>query len=133
MVEQATNNTGEALDLLRRWAEAELHGDAATLASLLDAGFIAVGPFGFVLTKAEWLERYRSGDLKHQAFSWSDTSVREYGDTLILVGIQTQAAAYQGRPVPVTRLRATLIAVRRGGQRLIAGVHLSAIAQPPGD
>ena len=132
MNQQTANSRDEVLSLQQQWAAAELQADVATLEALLDADFTAVGPLGFVLTKDQWLDRHRSGDLKYEAFSWADTTVREYGDTAILIGVQTQKATYQGHAVPGDRARVTLIAVRKGGRWLIAGVHISMIAQPPG-
>ena len=132
MNQQTANSKDEVLDLQQRLAAAELHGDTAAFDALLDAEFMAVGPLGFVLTREQWLERTRTGDLKYEAFSWGETSVRLYGDTAILIGEQSQKATYQGNPVPLERLRATLIAVRKGGRWLLAGLHLSPIQQPPG-
>ena len=48
-------------DLVQRWAAAEAHNDAATLDGLLDGGFAGVGPFGFILTRDQWLARFTNG------------------------------------------------------------------------
>ena len=126
------DNANEVLALQQRWAEAELRGDVAALDPTLDEDFLAVGPLGFMLTKEQWLARHRSGDVKYQQLTWEDATVRRYGDAAIVVLAQTQRATYQGREVPGNRFRVTLIAVRREGRWVIAGIHLSPIAQPPG-
>jgi hypothetical protein len=35
--------------------------------------FMLVGPLGFVLDKAQWLDRYSSGDFVTSALDWRDT------------------------------------------------------------
>ena len=49
------------LDLVQRWAAAEANNDAATLDGLLDGGFAGVGPFGFILTRDQWLAASPTG------------------------------------------------------------------------
>jgi len=46
------------LDLVQRWAAAEEKNDAGTLDGLLDGEFAGVGPFGFILTRDQWLARF---------------------------------------------------------------------------
>lgn len=46
-----------------RWADAERRGDVEALDALLTDDFSAVGPYGFVLDKKRWLDRYVSGGL----------------------------------------------------------------------
>ncbi|GAB2858871.1 hypothetical protein GCM10027176_71730 [Actinoallomurus bryophytorum] len=121
----------DVTEFSHKWAEAELNGDETALKSLLDDGFSSVGPAGFILDKEQWIDRYRSGDLKNQEFAWHDTDVRRYGDTAIIIGVQTQKTTYKGNPVPANDLRFTQIAVRKDGQWYGVGMHLSAIMQPP--
>lgn len=122
----------DVLDLQQRWAAAELAGDTAALAELLDADFTSVGPAGFILDKNGWIGRYASGDLKNAEFTWDNNSVRGYGDTAIIVGEQAQTSTYQGNPIPGGKLRFTLVAVKRDDQWFGASIHLSNIMQPPG-
>jgi ketosteroid isomerase-like protein len=112
------------------WAAAELRGDAGALGLLLADDFVCVGPLGFVLDKAQYLQARRSGDLKHEAFAWEDLRVRAYGDVAVAVGTQTQRSAYQGRDAS-GRFRVTQVLVRQAGRWQIASLHLSPIAQPP--
>ena len=65
----------EILALGARWADAEQHGDTATLDELSVTDFRLVGPFGFVLDKAQWLDRYRSGTLVTSSLVWDDVTV----------------------------------------------------------
>lgn len=118
-------------ELGRRWVDAELKGDHATLDSLAVDDFTMVGPLGFVLEKQQWLARYREGYFVTHSLTWDEISVREYGDTAVAIGIYEQDAEYRGNP-SVGRYRCTQIAVRRNGEWLLAGMHLSTIAPPPG-
>lgn len=113
------------------WAAAELHGDVEALDGLLADDFICVGPLGFVLDKAQYVGSRRSGDLKHEAFDWTDDRVRAYGETAVTVGIQTQKSTYQGRDAS-GRFRVTQVIARQEGRRRIVSLHLSPIAPPPG-
>ncbi|MCW3841615.1 nuclear transport factor 2 family protein [Micromonospora yasonensis] len=121
--------SGGVLDLVGWWAEAELHGDADALDKLLAADFVAVGPRGFVLSRQQWLARYRSGELRNSAFEVRDPQAREYGSAAVVVGSQVQRTTHQGRDVSA-EVRATLVAVRQEDRWLLAGVHLSPIAGP---
>jgi hypothetical protein len=131
-----TSTEDQIRDLGRRWVEAELRADTAVLDAMAVPDFTLVGPLGFVLTKEQWLDRYRSGAFHTSALSWDDVVVRDYGDTAVAIGCQTQQAAYQGRASD-GRFRVTQVVVRAGGDgpganpwRLV-GLHLSPIAAPP--
>jgi ketosteroid isomerase-like protein len=120
----------QVLDLGRRWAEAELAADVATLGTLMDDAFVGVGPLGFVLDKPQWLGPRRSGDLKVTAFDWLDPSVRVFGDTAVVIGTQVQQATFQGQDAS-GQFRVTQVVTRTGDGWTLAGMHLSPIAQPP--
>jgi hypothetical protein len=79
-----------------RWAQAER--DTNTLAQLAAADFRLVGPFGFVLHKDQWLDRYATGDLATHSLVWDEVEVRDFGETAIASGRHTQQATYRGRP-----------------------------------
>jgi hypothetical protein len=117
-------------DILARWIDAEARGDAASLDALLDVDFRGDGPRGFVLTKQEWLDRYRDGELVTNTFEWEDTHVRVHADTVFVRGVQTQKASYRGEDWS-GRFLATLVAVRQDGQWAIVNVQLSELVADP--
>ena len=89
----------EILALGARWAEAEQHADTATLNELAVADFRLVGPFGFVLDKAQWLDRYRSGALVTSSLVCDEVTVRDFGDTAIAIeATRTRTGFVSGRP-----------------------------------
>jgi ketosteroid isomerase-like protein len=118
-------------ELGRRWAAAEIAGDVAALDQLAADEFVLVGPLGFVLDKAQWLDRYRNADLVTSALAWRDSRVRIFGGCAVVVGVDEQEATYRGQPNN-GRFRVTHVAVRDGEEWQLAGMHFSPIAAPPG-
>jgi ketosteroid isomerase-like protein len=112
------------LGVSRRWADAERDGNTSLLATLLTDDFVGVGPRGFILTKQGWLDRYSSGALRHDTFSWGDVDVRVYGDAAVAVGVTASKGSWSGQPIS-GRSRLTQIIVRAGGSWAIAGMHMS--------
>lgn len=129
--DQRTEAEAQVHQLGQRWADAERRGDAEALEPLLADDFVLVGPLGFVLDKRQFLGSRLSGDLRHASFAWEDVNVRVHGDTAVAVGTQAQQSTYQGRDAS-GRFRVTQLAVRRDGTWVLASMHLSPIAQPPG-
>jgi ketosteroid isomerase-like protein len=125
------DTTAEILALGQRWAEAEQRADIPILDGLVVDNFRLVGPFGFVLDKAQWLERYQTGALDTKSLSWDEVEVRDFGDTAITIGRHTQQATYRGQSAD-GQFRITHVFVRRAvsGWR-IANIQLSQLAGPP--
>jgi len=117
-------------DILARWIDAEGRGDARALERLLDAAFHGDGPDGYVLTKDQWLERYRSGGLVNVRFGWHDAEVRVYYGTAVVLGVQSQTSSCQGRDLSGD-FRATLVAVRRADRWTIVNLQLTRLSAPP--
>jgi ketosteroid isomerase-like protein len=119
----------EILDLVRRWAEAEERNDPDLLDGLLAAGFVGVGPFGFVLTREQWLGRFRGG-LHNSALTVKDHQVHHHGVAAVVVGVQAQQTSFQGRDNS-GRFRLTAVAVRPKDRWLLASVHVGPLQEPP--
>jgi ketosteroid isomerase-like protein len=113
-----------------RWAEAEQRGDVEALDALSTEDFTLVGPLGFVLNKQQWLDRYRTGTLTTHSLVWDEIEVRAYGDAAVAIGCHSQRAEYQGNSAD-GRFRGTHVAIQRGDDWLLAGVHLSPLGGPP--
>jgi ketosteroid isomerase-like protein len=125
------NEDHTAIDELgRRWAAAEERGDVDTLDAIATDDFRLVGPFGFVLDKQQWLDRYRSGDLVTEHLEWTDTDVRLHGDVAITIGVQSQAARYRGERSD-GRFRVTQIGARGIDGWQLAGLQLSPLGLVP--
>jgi ketosteroid isomerase-like protein len=125
------NNGARQLEkLVEDWAAAELHGDTAFLRSSLADDFVGIGPRGFMLTKDQWLERHESGKLRYESIGWDEVQVRLYGDAAVVTGRQTAEGKYEDYDLR-DQFRATLIFVEQHGRWLLAGLHLSPIADRP--
>jgi hypothetical protein len=119
-------------ELVERWTRAERANDSTALKPLLAADFSAVGPAGFVLDRADWLARYRSGDLINDSFEWETASVRTYDGCAVVIGLQRQDTRYRGRP-NAGEFRGTLLAVHNDDTWRLAALHLSPLGwRPPG-
>jgi ketosteroid isomerase-like protein len=124
-----TDTRAEILAIGAQWAEAERSADTTVLAGLAADDFRLVGPFGFVLDKTQWLGRYAPGALVTSSLTWDDVEVRDFGQTAIAIGRQTQQATYQGRPSD-GQFRVTHVFVRDQDRWQLASLHLS-LAAPP--
>jgi len=118
------------LDLVQRWAAAEQENDAGRLDGLLAGEFAGVGPFGFILTRDQWLARFTNG-LVNRSFTVTDLQVRDYGTAAAGIGMLAQETSWQGNDNS-GRFRITLMAVRAGEGWLLAQVHIGPLQAPPG-
>ncbi|GAA4573027.1 DUF4440 domain-containing protein [Planotetraspora kaengkrachanensis] len=120
----------QVLDLVDRWAQAELHGDVAAYDDLLTVDFAGIGPVGFVLGGRQWAGRHQ-GPLENHHFAILEPQVRFYGDTAVVSGVQDQRTTAMGRDTSGS-FRLTLVAVRQDERWLIANIQLSGPLQDPG-
>ena len=70
-------------DLERRWNEAELKYDVATLESMMANDYTYTDTDGSVITKAEYLASWKAKDYHFESSTMSNIKVRDYGDTWI--------------------------------------------------
>lgn len=126
-----STDTDEINGFLKEWTQAELAGDAAAIGERLSDDFLGVGPLGFMLPREAWLQRFDQG-LHYDEFELTETQVRRYGDTAVVVGRQTQSGSFGGNPLPFSVVRATLLLERTSGSWKLAGAHMSFIAGTPG-
>ena len=117
------------LDLVQRWAAAEEKNDAGALDELLDGEFAGVGPFGFILTRDQWLARFTNG-LVNRSFTVTDLQVRDYGTAAVGIGVLVQETSWQGHDNS-GRFRVTLAAVRVDDGWRLAHVHIGPLQAPP--
>ena len=118
------------LDLVQRWAAAEQENDAGRLDGLLAGEFAGVGPFGFILTRDQWLARFTNG-LVNRSFTVTDLQVRDLGTAAVGIGVLAQETSWQGGDNS-GRFRVTLVAVRAGEGWRLAHVHIGPLQAPPG-
>ena len=127
----ATVSEQQVLDLVQRWADVELRGDADGYGDLLAQDFLGIGPVGFVLTADQWAGRHR-GDLNNDEFTVQDPHVRIYGgDTAIVEAALRQKTTAMGRDTSGS-FRLVVIAIKQEGHWRLANIQLSGPLIPPG-
>lgn len=124
MAQQHDGTDAAVQRLIDEWTAAELHGDADALARITADDFVGIGPRAFTLTKEQWLARYRSGDLRHDAFALNDATIRTYDDAAVVVGRQVQRTQFKGSDVS-GEFRVSLVLVQRAGGWQIVGWQAS--------
>jgi len=89
----ATGVEQELRNLVRLWDEAYVKGDTATLDRLLADEFAFVGG----PKKAEYLASFKSRNLVIDSAVSSDIQVQVYGDTAVLIGLDTITGNNKGQ------------------------------------
>jgi ketosteroid isomerase-like protein/catechol 2,3-dioxygenase-like lactoylglutathione lyase family enzyme len=113
---------GEVRQLATKWAAAEVDGDVKTLDGLLVEEFCGIGPFGFVLDKAAWLDRFARG-LHTTALSLSELQVHIHPCGAVVVGVLDQQATFNDFDSS-GQYRISLVVTRGGGYWKIASCHI---------
>jgi ketosteroid isomerase-like protein len=116
---------------LTAWADAERDGDAATTERLLTDDFVGIGPVGFELPKAAWLQRQTGGDLHYDELRLDEVATRRYGDCAITTARWNARGTAQGHAIPEAT-RVTLVTVHDNDAWRLAAIHFSFIAGTPG-
>jgi uncharacterized protein (TIGR02246 family) len=122
----------DVLDLVNRWAAAELAGDADGLTDLLAPDFAGVGPVGFQLDREQWAGRHRDGNLTNDEFTVTEPHVRTYGDTAVVVAVLRQRTTARGRDTSGS-FRIGLVAARQADGWRLAHAQLSGPMIAPGE
>jgi ketosteroid isomerase-like protein len=74
----------EVLELERHTKDAMIHNDAAFTDRSLADDYVAIGPLGNVVTKADVVSSRRTSQLHYAAVDFSEVAVRVYGDAAIV-------------------------------------------------
>jgi ketosteroid isomerase-like protein len=124
-VAQTTSSPNPEEESVRKvedeFAAAYGRNDAEALDRLWAADYTFVNPPGQMLTKAQRLAMIRSGELKIEAYSRDDESIRIYGNTAVVTYRSTVKAQRNGTDVSSQR-RVITVWVKRDG-------HWQAVAQ----
>lgn len=113
------------------WAVAEERGDIVALDRLLSDDFSAVGPFGFVLGKRDWLRRHGSDQLVYRTFELDEVRARRYDRTAVVLALQRSVGTDRGRPLPRLQRITVVLVDREGAWRMVA-LQSSFVAGTPG-
>ena len=125
MAGQTTSSPNPEEETIRKvedeFAAAYGRNDADTLDRLWAPDYTFVNLAGQVLTKAQRLAMLRSGELKIEAYTRDDESIRIYGNTAVVTYRSTVKAQRNGTDISSQR-RVITVLVKRDG-------HWQAVAQ----
>ena len=130
MTDKNTKLVSELTKFEKEWSDAEVRGDRSALDAILTDGFVGVGPLGFVLTRAEWLDRHASGDLNYRSIDVDEIEVHPYGDAVLVTSVQSQDGSYQSHDIKGS-FRTSQLMVRAGAHWRLASIQHSPIAGAP--
>ena len=129
----------EVLAVLAERDKAYVSGDETRVAQIMSEDYLQTDVSGNVYDKQTWLDQFyrpmapllRSGKTRLVTFERSDIVVRDFGDTVVIVGTGTQktlgvkpenpSATYS--PGPPFTYRFTHVWIQRGGAWKLAVVH----------
>jgi ketosteroid isomerase-like protein len=118
----------EVLEASEALDRAMVGENMSAMAALLSDQLEYTNQFGEILSKAQWLDNIASEKLKHVSFDHKVASLHLYGDAAVLTGISHTVFEYKGA-VSTTPRRFTRFFVKQDGKWLLAGQHVSAIAE----
>jgi hypothetical protein len=117
--------------LLQRWADAELRGDTTALDDLLAPDFTGVGPLGFVLSRADWLQRHGEQGLVYTSYGYDEVSVQRHPGCTVVVARLKADGTWQGHAVPGVLRTGMVLVPTEGGWQVTFTQH-SFMAGTPG-
>jgi hypothetical protein len=117
-------------DLQRQLTRALLDGDSGALDTLVSDDCRIIGPKGYFIPKAEWIEVHQSGDYRQIMLETHDEQIQAYGDTAIVWSRQRSRCAYRGDIID-GEFRVTHVWVHRQDRPQLAGLQFTATAPAP--
>jgi len=114
------------------FAAAYGRNDADALDRLWAADYTFVNPAGQLLTKAQRLAMLRSGELKIEAYTRDDESIRIYGNTAVVTYRSTVKAQRNGHDISSQRRVITVLVKRDGGWQAVAQQSTGIRTDPKG-
>ncbi len=114
----------EIMQVMSEFHQAELHGRRDQLAGLLTEDFTSIGERGYVLDKAQWIDRH--DEFRYLSVDLTDLTVRTYDRTAIAVAIQHSTAVWQGNPMDLWT-RVSQVWVQLDGTWRLAAIQFSSL------
>jgi ketosteroid isomerase-like protein len=112
----------------QEWAQAFVQNDADAIGRHTSEDWTIITPEGNVLEGSTFLGLIRSGVLTHEDMTYSDMSVRVYGDTAVVTAQATSKGRFKGQSFSELE-RSTDVFVKRDGQWKCVLTHLTRIAR----
>jgi ketosteroid isomerase-like protein len=90
-------------------------GDAAPFERIIAEDWVAIGPDGSKLTKADLLAGYKAGKTKLDSFEFGRLDVKALGDVAVIQGSDTEKSSFDGHDTSGKYVWTSVFA-RRGGK-----------------
>ena len=117
----------ELAKLSTQLTDAVLKSDTAYLASALSDDWTIIVDNGGTMDKPAYLKHFKDGDLKFEKLEKADIKVRVYGDSALVIALDTYKLFHNGHEHNATS-RATEVFVKRDGKWLCVAVQLTRLA-----
>ena len=111
-----------------RWADALLKGDVAAMDQIESPAYMLSDPDGNLSNRADNDSDFASGAEKYSAFSFDDMKVNVFGDTAVVLGLETEKSTYKGQDTS-GQYRFTDVFVRQNGAWLAVATHVTKVAK----
>ena len=122
----------QVASLAKQSTEATLKGDTKALDAILADDFVAINPFGELVTKAEQLKLMKDGTLRFDSIEPSEEKVRVYGDAAVLTERGRVKVTYKGRSESLS-VRNSEFYAKQGSKWRCVFQQVTRIAEPPGE
>ena len=111
----------------QRFSSALARNDVGELQNYLSDDWRVVSGDGGVIDRARFLKVIASGDLKHSQMSFSDPSIRVYGDTALVTSHAQSGGSYKGVDFKTDEIGTDVI-VKKGGRWVCVLTQLTTIS-----
>lgn len=116
--------TSDVHKLQQAFDQAELRADTDTLNALLADDFRSIGEQGYVLDKAQWLDKF--AEFAYTSLESSDVEVRRYRHAAIVRCVQRSRSTWRGQQMSLTvRVSQTWVELSDGWR--LAGIQFSSL------
>ena len=131
-IAQGKKSSGGAEDqikaLINQSREAMLKGDSSYLEKNAAEDYSRVGPDGKRVSKTDWVNAIKSGDVKMQSIETSDVKVRVYGNAAVATYAADVKGTNKGRDLS-GHIEVTRVFVKQGGKWQEVAFHSTRASQ----
>jgi ketosteroid isomerase-like protein len=120
------NANAEIRQFEKQFSSALARNDVDELQNYLSDDWRIVSGDGGVIDRARFLKVIGSGDLKHSKMSFTEPTIRVYGDTALVTSHAQSGGSYKGVEFQTDEIGTDVI-VKKGGQWVCVLTQLTAI------
>jgi len=114
--------------LLEQSRQAVLKGDSSYLEKNAAEDYTRVGPDGKLVSKSDWVNAIKNGDVKLESVETSDLKVRVYGDAAVATYAADVKGTTKGQDAS-GHMQITRVFVKRGGRWQEEAFHSTRASQ----